>query len=121
MCKNLTLLLLLFSIKVASAQKIPSLYYHGKEDVKLNRSIVILSQNSKTTTVSFYNKELLQLWRKKTPSQVNKEYRSKPNITSFSYNNSKGYVKLSAPTNVIKQVLKKEFEFSDKELTAKGL
>lgn len=121
MCKNLLLLFLLFSIKVASAQKIPSLYYHGKQDTNLKRSIMILSQNSQTTMVSFYNRELIQLWRKKTPLQVNKEYRSKPNITTFSYNNSKGYIKLSAPTNVIRQLLKNEFEFSDKELTAKGL
>jgi hypothetical protein len=121
MTKKLILLMLVFSIKIASAQKIPSLYYHAKGQVKEKRSLVILSQNSQTTFVSFYNKELSQIWRKKTPQQVNTEYRNKPNISSFSYSNKTGYVKLAAPTNVIRQVLKKEFDFSDKELTIKGL
>ncbi|MGG9971873.1 hypothetical protein ACQ33O_08790 [Ferruginibacter sp. SUN002] len=121
MKRSTFLLFLVFGFQLASAQKIPSLYYHGNDRKKTKHSLVILSRNSTTTFVSFCNKELAQIWRKKSPQEINTTYRSKPNISSFSYNSKTGMVKLAAPSGLIKEMLKREFEFSDKELTAKGL
>lgn len=121
MIKKITLFFLLFSVKFLSAQKIPTLYYKSDVKQKHKRSIVVLSKAAEKTSVSLYNKELLQIWRKKTAKQINADFRSRPNILAFSYSSKTGQIKLSAPQAYIRQILKKNFEFSDAEITASGL
>ncbi|UEG49590.1 hypothetical protein LK994_13190 [Ferruginibacter lapsinanis] len=121
MIKKITLFILLFSVKFLSAQKLQTLYYKSDTQKRSKRSIVVISKATEKTSVSLYNKELLQLWRKKTSTQINADFRSAPNILAFSYSSKTGQIKLSAPTVYIRQILKKNFEFSDAEITASGL
>ncbi|MES2431946.1 MAG: hypothetical protein V4556_13515 [Bacteroidota bacterium] len=119
--KCILLLFIAFCVfNYVSAQKIPAKYFKARS-VKNTRTLVVQSKTAEWTSVSFTNHRLSRAMLKKSPEQINMTYKKMPNISAFSYNRSTRTIKLKAPTTAIREILKKEFRFTDAELTAKGL
>ena len=88
--RKIILLFLLFSANEVLAQKNPTLYYKGNTAGKPKKSLTILSSSPQETFVSFRNKELLQIGRKKTRKQINTKYRNFAGIYNFKYKSNSG-------------------------------